>query len=157
MSSMRLYMKVPAQYARGVIERGFTSGRKMHMLASDDAGEFIRTEDGDLIPMVGEILEFRDSPPIQWAGDAETARGSDVLDRGTSDPAQQPDDDPDEAVREFVLSLEVPEDFALQREARSEPPKDLPFREIWLAVAEANRYLETLRVWDDQGVEVQHD
>jgi hypothetical protein len=59
---------------------------------------------------------------------------------------------------DFVVSIEVPDDVALEHEAHEEPPMGWPFREFWLSPDLANRYRDTLKVFDsNDGEEVRPD
>jgi hypothetical protein len=49
---------------------------------------------------------------------------------------------------DFVLSIEVPDDLSLEHEALYDEPEGWPFREIWLPEDVANRYRDTLKVYD---------
>jgi hypothetical protein len=49
---------------------------------------------------------------------------------------------------DFILSIEVPDELALEHEYHYDPLMGWPHREIWLAVEEANRYRHTLKVYD---------
>jgi hypothetical protein len=51
-------------------------------------------------------------------------------------------------VGDFVLSIDVPDEFALARVVREEPPLGWPFCEIWLKPEEANQYHHTLTAFD---------
>jgi hypothetical protein len=135
---MRLYMAASTEYAQHVIAKGFVGIPR-------------RLVDGG----VAEFCEFRDSPPtgIDLSITAGVIPGSeDEPTRITGGPVLVTDPG------DFILSIEVPNDLASQREVHEDPPGPWPFREVWLAPEEANRYLDTLKVFDsNDGEEVRPD
>jgi hypothetical protein len=145
---MRLYMAVPTDYAVEVVSNGFTHGRPLYDPETDEIST----------TAFQPYLDFRDLAPT-GASFGVTAEGA----------FQEPTEDDDFQIAiqgpvmfddpgAFVLSIEVPDEFALQQEARFEPPVRWAFREFWLQPEEANLYIDTLKIYDsDDGEEVRPD
>ncbi len=136
---MRLYMATPAEYAALVVHEGFTVGRPFYDPRIDG---FARTAHL-------EYCDFKDQKPVgrSLPGPHELAN-TNVFQVRLDGPILL--DDPGD----FVLSIEVPDEFALEVEVHSDHPKGRSSREFWLAPEEANRYPDTLRVYDSQYGEV---
>jgi hypothetical protein len=156
---MRLYMPASVKYARHVIDEGFMGvPRKVY-----------RREDLDTLPHAGKTVltpeEARDDRLDEAGLPSETIQVCEFL-----APWHLPrhDEDPhpllsremvndveslvaqmriNEGEADFLLSIDVPDELALDKEAVYEPSGG-DFREFWLSPEEANRYRHTLKVHD---------
>lgn len=162
---MKLFMAATTEYARFVIDKGFVG--VPHTLYDPDELDAARakTPEGQFtVPPepieVVEYCEFRDLPSsgLIFSRTTEIDVDVDVDENGdlnmTISGGPTLADDPGD----FTLSIEVPDEFALKREAIEDPPIGWPFREFWLTVEEANSYRHTLRVFDSiDGEEIRPD
>jgi hypothetical protein len=136
---MRLYMAVPADYAAAVAQAGFRTGRPFYDPGIDG---FSRTSHM-------EYCDFRDKKP-SWNSLSELPQMPHTNVFGVTVEGPIRLDDPGD----FVLSIDVPDDFALEHEVGPRHPS----REFWLTPQEANRFLDTLRVYEsDSGAVVRPD
>lgn len=166
---MKLYMAVPTDYARSVIDVGFAGTRQMYENGADNRPDFTR-------PTADVMCEFRDMPPtaLTFSRTAEsTVHETDEGVEVTIDGGPVLADD----LGDFVLCIDVPDDVASPWVITEEPgrilkkddagewvdageaePLSWPFREYWLPDTLANEYRDTLKVFDsDDGEEVRPD
>jgi hypothetical protein len=130
--SMRLYMAAPAEYAAAVVEAGFSTGRPFYDPAIDG---FSRTSHM-------EYCDFRDKKPSRTSLPGLSHMPAiNVFGVRVEGPIRL--DDPGD----FVLSIDVPDDFVFGCEVGPDHPS---CREFWLTPKEANRFLATLRVYDSE-------
>lgn len=146
---MRLYQGCSATTAREVVDHGFV-GELWMPLKENQKGGIVRDETGEPV-MKGET-------PERWC-----VFRSGSFAAGTG----QEDESPLLVIPEgeFVLMIEVPEDFATRYEVveRSESSADehdgtTPVdREFWLTEEVANRFRDTMKIYDRDGAEVRPD
>jgi hypothetical protein len=161
---MKLYTAASTEYARHVIDRGF-AGMWRDVYDPDELDEARRrTPEGQPVTDLPNPIdtkpycEFRDIPSsgLTFSRTTETdvaQTGEDSLKVTISGGPTLADD-----IGDFTLEIEVPADFALEREVHEDPPLGWPFREFWLTREEANRFLDTLKVYDSaDGEEVRPD
>ena len=123
---MKLYMAVPADYARHIIDSGFEGS----------AAHWLEAEDGT----VSHYCPFRDQPPgglvLSRTAEIEADVTGDAMALRVSGGALLADD-----LGDFVMSIDVPGEMAAQFEVHEEPPAGWPFREYWLPADIANAHL----------------
>ena len=130
-ADMRLYMAVPSDYAAWVVSFGFTTGRPFY-----DPGI-----DGSSRTSHMEYCDFRDKRPSSNSlSDLGHMPDTNVFGVKVEAPIRL--DDPGD----FVLSIDVPADFALEREVGPHHPS----RGFWLTPEEANRFLDSLKVYESE-------
>ena len=146
---MRLYQGCSATTAREVIDHGFM-GELWVPLKEEEKGGIVRDRTGKPV-MDGAV-------PERWcvfrSGSFAVGTGQD----GESPLVVIPEGD-------FVLMIEVPEDLARKYEVveRSDSGKDeheetSPVdREFWLTEGVANRFRDTMKIYDRHGAEVRRD
>lgn len=163
---MRLYRTATTDYARHVIDEGFVGVRRSMYEPEALAAAIAETPEGQVTDRgelpepidVEEWVEFRDLP----SQGATFSRTTEVLAVEEADgrvhiaigggPVLVDD------VGDFVLTIEVPDDVALEHEVHEDPPAGWPFREFWMPPDLANRYWNTLKVLDSEtGEEVRPD
>jgi hypothetical protein len=145
---MRLYQGCSATTAREVLDHGFL-GELWVPLKENQKGGIVRDWTGEPV-MKGEV-------PERWC---VFRSGSFAASTG------QEDESPLVVIPEgdLVLMIEVPEAFAKKYEVveRSESGTDehegtTPDREFWLTEEIANRFRDTMKVYDREGAEVRPD
>jgi hypothetical protein len=145
---MRLYQGCSATTAREVLDHGFVGELWMPLKEEKDGG-IVRDETGEPV-MKGEV-------PERWCVFRSGSFAAGTGQEDTSPLVVIPEGD-------FVLMIEVPEDLAKKYEVveRSEgtdehegtSPVD---REFWLTEKVANRFRDTMKVYDRDGAEVRPD
>jgi hypothetical protein len=146
---MRLYQGCSATTARHVVDHGFL-GELWMPLKEDQKGGITRDQTGKPV-IEGEV-------PERWCVFRSGSFGAGTGQEEESPLIVIPEGD-------FVLMIEVPEDVAKKYEVveRSEigtdgheemPPVD---REFWLTEEVANRFRDTMKVYDRDGAEVPPD
>ncbi len=124
-------MAVPADYAAAVAQAGFRTGRPFYDPGIDG---FSKTSHM-------EYCDFRDKKPDSNSlSDFPHMPDTNVFGVKVEGPIRL--DDPGD----FVLAIDVPDDFALEREVGPSHSS----REFWLTPEEANRFLDTLRVYESE-------
>jgi hypothetical protein len=137
---MLLYVAVPMNYARFVVERGFVGVERAFI------------EGGS-----AEFCEFRDIPPTGLTFSRTTEVTAEPTETGISLTIGGGGILAD-YIGDVVLSIDVPEAAALECEAREDPPAGWPFREFWLSPELANAHRSTLRAWvSESGEEIDPD
>jgi hypothetical protein len=132
---MKLFIAVNTEMAEGVVARGFvgSAGRPTILYGTDDRGDFLLNPDGSRIESFrGDICEFRDIPPRGLT----LSRTTEVTSKVDNDRIEiTMDGGPVLAddLGDFILSIEVPDDFALEREAHEDPPSG------WTSVSSGSR------------------
>jgi hypothetical protein len=157
---MELFIAASTEMARGVVDRGFVGsvGRPTILYETDEKGDFLLNPNGSRIESSrADVCEFRDIPPRGLTPSRTTEVTSEVDEdriEVTMDGGPVLADD----LGDFILSIQVPDDFALVREAHEDPPSGWPFREFWLTSEEADLYRDTLKVYDSSdGEEIRPD
>lgn len=140
---MKLYQAATTKYARHVIDSGFP-GREFELVHDD------RKPTGEVV----EYVRFHDLPLGGLAFSRTTERdysGGDVGVDAIINARPLPADAPGY----FILCIEIPAKEAADYE---DAPAGSPFREYWLPPEVANRYRDSLVIFDpDDGEEVQPD
>jgi hypothetical protein len=146
---MRLYQGCAAKAARDVLDRGFV-GELWMPLKEDQKGGIARDETGK--PLI------KGGAPERWCVFRSGSFGASTGEEDESPLAVIPEGD-------FVLMIEVPEDFARKYEVveRSQGGMDeredtsSTDREFWLPEEVADRFRDTIKVYDRDGAEVSPD
>jgi hypothetical protein len=144
---MRLYQGCSATTAREVLDHGFVGELWMPLKENQRAG-IVRDEAGEPV-MKGEV-------PERWCVFRSGSFAAGTGQEDESPLAVIPEGD-------LVLMIEVPEEFAkkyevVERSDTDEHEGTAPVdREFWLTEEIANRFRDTLKVYDRDGAEVRPD
>jgi hypothetical protein len=145
---MRLYQGCIAKVAREVLDYGFV-GELWMPLKEDQKGGIIRDETGQPLTKGGD--------PERWCVFRSGSFGANTGEDDGSPLAVIPEGD-------FVLMIEVPDEFAKKFEVveRSQggterEDSSSTDREFWLPEEVADRFRDTVKVYDRDGAEVSPD
>lgn len=129
---MRLYAAAQAEAARAVVQHGFAA-----------AGRPRRVWDATGKSEVVEFVEFRDLTPtgftLSRTAELKAEKTNEGIKMTISGGPVLADD-----LGDFIISIDVPDDLASEREVHEDPPAGWPFREYWLGVDDADRFRDTL-------------
>jgi hypothetical protein len=145
---MRLYQGCIAKVAREVLDYGFV-GELWMPLKEDQKGGIIRDETGQPLTKGGD--------PERWCVFRSGSFGASTGEEDGSPLAVIPEGD-------FVLMIEVPDEIAKKFEVversqggREREESSSTDREFWLPEKVADRFRDTVKVYDRDGAEVSPD